>query len=195
MDKEAEPKKWPKTPAFQDKDTRELLDSTEEVKDGYYLFTSYTGGYSMLWPVDAIKQFYENNGNSFERIIFGGSNKQENYSYEITTTFESPSLHTSINTNLNSLSNSLNYNGEYKEIRSNGLNIHYANKKQEINTQNGSYSDYHFFGYIHAEDSEQGLEFIYSIGCYEVKEKRACKLDITNEENRALMLMKSIKPK
>ncbi|MDL4840514.1 hypothetical protein QQS35_08660, partial [Aquibacillus sp. LR5S19] len=43
----------PETKAFQDEFTREFMDSTEEVKDGYYLFRSKTDGYTMLFPENA----------------------------------------------------------------------------------------------------------------------------------------------
>jgi len=45
--------KLPDTIAFQDEFTREFIKSPEEVEDGYYLFESKTGGYTMLFPVNA----------------------------------------------------------------------------------------------------------------------------------------------
>jgi hypothetical protein len=53
MDAKEHPKKWPNTAAFQDEYTREFMASTKEVKDGYYLFKSKTGGYTMWFPKDA----------------------------------------------------------------------------------------------------------------------------------------------
>ncbi|UHA58892.1 hypothetical protein KDJ21_018970 [Metabacillus litoralis] len=66
-------KELPKTAAFQDEFTSSLLDSTEEVEEGHYLLESATGGYSMLWPKNAVTDgppFYQRTKDSFEKIIF-----------------------------------------------------------------------------------------------------------------------------
>ncbi|UHA58888.1 hypothetical protein KDJ21_018950 [Metabacillus litoralis] len=80
MKKEADSKELPNTAAFQDEFTRSLLDSPEEVEDGHYLFESKTGGYSMLWPKNAVTDgppFYQRTKDSFEKIIFMKQMKKE----------------------------------------------------------------------------------------------------------------------
>jgi len=68
--------------AFQDEFTRQFLDSTKEVKPGFYLFRSGTNGYTMLFPENAIlsDKFYEVDQNHFETIGIGAS-FGENISY------------------------------------------------------------------------------------------------------------------
>ncbi|MDQ0231213.1 hypothetical protein [Metabacillus malikii] len=191
--KEVERKEWPETPAFQDEDTRKMLDSTEEVQDGYYLYTSKTGGYSMLWPVDAIKQSYQNNGNAFEKVIFSGSNAKENYIYDVYTTFDNSSPESYIDIFLSNLSSTLEYNGDYKEIRDDNKSIYLAKKKTPIKTSDErEYLVYSYFSYIRDNKTEQGFEYIYSIGCYEDANVRDCAIDENKEEERALMLMKTV---
>ncbi|MDQ0231218.1 hypothetical protein [Metabacillus malikii] len=190
---EVEPKEWPKTPAFQDEDTRKMLDSTEEVQDGYYLYTSKTGGYSMLWPTDATKGHYENNGNTFEKIIFVGSNKKENYSYNVYTTFDNSSPETYIDIFLKNLSSLMNYNGQYTEINEKNKTIYFAKKKTPIKTNDGRINTvYYYFGYIRDNKTEQGFKYQYSISCFDDENARECTIDENKEEERALMLMKSV---
>ncbi|MDQ0231212.1 hypothetical protein [Metabacillus malikii] len=189
--KEVERKEWPKTPAFQDEDTREMLDSTEEVQDGYYLYTSKTGGYSMLWPVDAKLDSYDNNGDTYEKIIFGGSSKVDNYFYEIRTTFDNSAPETYIDNFLSNLSTSLKYDGEYKELKEENMSIYFAKKKKTLKFSEDR-TVHSFFSYIRNNETEQGFEFIYSIRCFDNDNSKDCAINESKEEERALMLMKSI---
>src|SRR5690625_7923114 len=50
---DADPKDLPDTIAMQDEFTREFMSSAEEEEEGYYLFESKTGGYTMLYPVNS----------------------------------------------------------------------------------------------------------------------------------------------
>ncbi|MDQ0231216.1 hypothetical protein [Metabacillus malikii] len=188
---EVEPKEWPKTPAFQDEDTRKMLDSTEEVQDGYYLYTSKTGGYSMLWPVDATKKTFQNKGDAYEKLIFGGSSEKENYFYEIRTSYNNISPKSYLENHLSNLSSTLQHDGEYKEIIDGDKIIYFAREKYTP-----KYSDnrtiYYYFSYIRDNKKEKGVEFIYSIRCYEDEKFKECEIDERKETERALMLMKSV---
>ncbi|UHA58891.1 hypothetical protein KDJ21_018965 [Metabacillus litoralis] len=80
MKKEADTKELPNTAAFQDEFTRSLLDSPEEVKEGYYLFKSKTGGYSMLWPKNAVTDgppFYQRTKIVLKKLFFMIEMKKE----------------------------------------------------------------------------------------------------------------------
>src|SRR5699024_7478237 len=68
-----DPEDLPDVTAFQDDFTREVMSSTEEVGEGYYLFESKTGGYTMWYPEEAImnKGYYERTKDTFERVSFG----------------------------------------------------------------------------------------------------------------------------
>ena len=50
---EIDAQKLPDTVALQDDFTREFIASPEEVEEGYYLFESKTGGYTMWYPKNA----------------------------------------------------------------------------------------------------------------------------------------------
>ncbi|MGG3792639.1 hypothetical protein ABEU90_17590, partial [Geobacillus thermodenitrificans] len=81
MDEQKEqPKKWPDTVAFQNEYTRKFLVSPKEVKDGYYLFRSQTGGFTMLFPEEARMDegFYERHKEDYEDLTIIGSRQKEN---------------------------------------------------------------------------------------------------------------------
>src|SRR5690625_781408 len=70
---DADPKDLPDTIAMQDEFTREFMASAEEEEEGYYLFESKTGGYTMLYSVNSKLDdiYYEKRHDSFETLHFG----------------------------------------------------------------------------------------------------------------------------
>ncbi|MDQ0231217.1 hypothetical protein [Metabacillus malikii] len=194
MKKEAEPKEWPKTPAFQDEDTRKMLDSTKEVQDGYYLYTSKTGGYSMLWPVDATKHSYENQKNNYEMIIFGGSSEKENYVYEIRTSYDAFIPESLLDSYISILSDSLQYSDEYIEIKDKSKTIYFGKKKEHfLSSEDNRRTFYYYFGLVRDINTNQGIRVIYTTRCFDPENARKCSINESKEEERALMLMKSLK--
>lgn len=68
---EASPSKLPNAEAFQDEYTRQFMYSTEEVKEGYYLFESLTEKYMMDFPEDGIVMDHiKTEDNTSETITF-----------------------------------------------------------------------------------------------------------------------------
>lgn len=63
----------PDVRAFQDEFTREFLQSTEETREGYYLFMSGTGAYKMDFPAGGIvsEKSYSINKKGFESFFIG----------------------------------------------------------------------------------------------------------------------------
>ena len=190
MKKEADSKELPNTAAFQDEFTRSLLDSPEEVEDGHYLFESKTGGYSMLWPENAINEgppFYQRTKNSFEKIIFNDRNEKENYRYSFSTTYSTYG-ESAIDSSLNLLSSGVSYFGEYKKIETDKTIIYFAKSEKSYEGAKG----YFFFSYITSKESQKGLEYIYSAECIDYSNSN-CDIDIKKEEQKALHYMKSVK--
>src|SRR5699024_4196167 len=77
---------------FQDDFTREFMKSTEEVDDGYYLFESKTGGYTMWYPEDAVmnKGYFERTKDTYERVSFGteANKDKSNIPYSVVATYD-----------------------------------------------------------------------------------------------------------
>ncbi|MFV2049602.1 hypothetical protein ACEWK1_19880 [Metabacillus sp. YM-086] len=190
MKKEADTKELPNTAAFQDEFTRSLLDSPEEVKEGYYLFKSKTGGYSMLWPKNAVTDgppFYQRTKDSFEKIIFYDRNEKGNYRYSFSTTYSTYG-ESAIDSSLNLLSSGVSYFGEYKKIETDKTHIYFAKSEKSYEGATG----YFFFSYITSKESQKGLEYIYSAECIDYS-KSNCNIEIKKEEEKALHYMKSVK--
>ncbi|XQY93785.1 hypothetical protein ACNRWW_10445 [Metabacillus sp. HB246100] len=189
MKKEVDSMELPNTKAFQDEFTRSLLDSPEEVEKGYYLFKSDTGGYSMLWPKDAVTDgppFYQRTGESFEKIQFYERNEKENYDDSFSTTFSTYG-EDSLESRLNILSSGVSYYGEYEEIETDKTLIYYAKKELPLKYSTA----YFYFGYILSKENEKGLEYIYVTQCID-ESKRNCNIDTEQEEKRALYYMQSV---
>src|SRR5699024_12565849 len=89
---EMDPKDLPNVTAFQDDFTREFMTSTEEVDDGYYLFESKTGGYTMWYPEDAVmnKGYFERTKDTYERVSVGreANKDKRNIPYYVEAKYE-----------------------------------------------------------------------------------------------------------
>src|SRR5690625_3379955 len=87
---DADPKDLPDTIAMQDDFTREFMASAEEEEEGYYLFESKTGGYTMLYPVNSKLDdiYYEKVNDSYEALHFGESKESSNVAYVIRSAYK-----------------------------------------------------------------------------------------------------------
>ncbi|BBW97546.1 hypothetical protein ACPVTF_16630 [Geobacillus icigianus] len=195
MDGKEQPKKWPNTVAFQDEYTREFMASTKEVKDGYYLFKSKTGGYTMWFPKNAVvgKGLYEKHKRDFESLTIAGDRKNENITYYIDLTYERGEQTEDMDTNLYLLSSNAytGYNGSYSKEEYDEKVIYFAKKQEDISVDDKHDILYLFFGYVKSKHSDQGVQFIYGVDCDDAK--RGCQVNVKEEEKTAKMLMKSIK--
>jgi len=183
-------KELPNTAAFQDEFTSSLLDSTEEVEEGHYLLESETGGYSMLWPKNAITDgppFYQRTKDSFEKIQFYERNEKENYDFSFSTTYSTYG-ESVIDSSLSILSDSVRYDGEYEKIETDKTLIYFAKSEKTFEEEKA----YFYFGYIASKEGQKGLEYIYSAECMD-SSKSNCNIDIKKEEEKALHYMKSVK--
>jgi hypothetical protein len=190
MDSKAQPEKLPNTVAFQDKFTREFMVSPKEVKEGYYLFKSKTGGYTMLYPKNAKidRMFYEKHKKYYESIHLGGGREKENISNYIRMTYENAKITENIDVNLDLLSTYVHYNGKYTKFKSNNNTIYFGKNEQHISNND---IIYYFFSYVKSNHSYQAVRFIYAVTCKDANQK--CNMDVQKEEERAKMFMKSIK--
>ncbi|MDL4842638.1 hypothetical protein [Aquibacillus rhizosphaerae] len=183
--------KLPETKAFQDEFTREFMDSTEEVRDGYYLFRSKTDRYTMLFPKNAeidSGAFYERNKDHFESLSFVDYSKEENYSYTYDVTY-TPFGEDALENSLEILSEKVGYGGDYKEIEEKNTRIFFAKEEKLYEADDRQMKVYGYYSYIIPKEGNVGVEFIYSADCYVEKK---CSIDPGKEEEKAIMLMKSV---
>ncbi|MDL4842640.1 hypothetical protein [Aquibacillus rhizosphaerae] len=180
----------PETKAFQDEFTREFMDSSEEVKDGYYLFRSKTDRYTMLFPENAevSRMFYERNKDFFESLSFVDYSKEENYNFKYDVNFTTYGEE-ALDNSLEILSEKIGYSGEFQKIEGENTLIYFAENEEIVEGNGNKWTVYGFYSYIILNGEDVGIEYIYSAHCYD---EETCNIDPEIEEDKALTLMKSI---
>jgi hypothetical protein len=180
--------KLPDTVAFQDEFTREFMDSTEEVEDGYYLFRSQTDGYTMLFPKNGklSQKANEVQGDFFETISFGNKSEEGHISFFHKITFEDKPTTKNIDINLEILSSSVGYNGDYEHFENEKNSYYFATDTYESDKK----EYYRYFGYIKSKNNDKGIEFLIDSTCSNVDIK--CNLGSNEQVEYALKLMKSV---
>ena len=159
---------WPETPAFKDDFTREFMDSTEEVQEGYYRFKSKTEGYTMLFPVnarvDAVS--YGISHDVYEAYIFGEKIEEENLLYDYQITYENKPATNNIEVNLDLLSHSmLVIKEKYEKFEHEGKTFYYA--KDVFATEVRDH--YSFFSYIKSNKSDKAISYSASSTCLKLE--------------------------
>src|SRR5690625_837332 len=188
---DADLKDLPDTIAMQDEFTREFMSSAEEEEEGYYLFESRTGGYTMLYPVNSkqSKMSYEKTEDSFEMLHFGEGKESSDVPFYVRSTYKQGKNTNDTELYLSLLSESLDYDGEYEEIELDNKFIYFARKSSKVDSNKDNVFD--FFGYIKSKDSNQGVQYIYVVTCFD--EEDDCDYDFDAVEDEAKKLMRSIK--
>ena len=184
--------KTPDTAAFKDDFTKDFMDSPKEVKDGYYLFKSKTGGYTMLYPVNATldNSYYERHKDYYEAIYYGDSYSKSNIAYSVKATYEDKQITEDIDVNLDLLKDSLDYSGGFQKLNSKDQAYYYAKKIDKVGKKGDVQKFYEFFSYIKSHKSHQAIRFLYTITCADNTKK--CVINEKKEEEKAKMLMKSV---
>lgn len=184
--------KQPGTAAFQDDFTREFMDSPKEVKDGYYLFKSKTGGYTMLYPKNAEvdQSYYQRDKDNYEEIYYGENIRGKNITYYVNLTYENSATTEFKDVNLNILPEAVGYKGNYQKFKSDNKTIYYAKDTQHTKHSKNPATAYRFFSYINADDNKQGIQYIYTVTCTD--KTKDCDINLKKEEDIAKMLMRSV---
>ena len=153
----------PNVVAFQDDFTREFMASTVEVEEGYYLFKSKTGGYTMLYPENAKMDeiYYEMPGEAFEAIQFGESKETNEFEYYVRAIYNSTLRARSAAELKDVLSSYIEYDGIYEIIEYKDKTIHFATT--EYVARNGKGITYRFFAVIMSNDSNQAVSMRYNV--------------------------------
>src|SRR5690625_3416645 len=173
---EADQKDLPDTSAMQDDFRRDFMASAEEEEEGYYLFESKTGGYTMLYPVNSKLDdiYYQKRHDSYEALHFGASKERSDVTCYALATYNHGEVADRLSTQFKLLSGSLDYDGEYEEIELDNKVIYFARKKYI--TKGGNRSSYRFFGLIKSNDPEQIVRYKYNVICFD--EQKGCDDDL-----------------
>ncbi|MBD1221844.1 hypothetical protein [Virgibacillus halodenitrificans] len=172
----------PDVRAFQDEFTREFLQSTEETREGYYLFMSGTGAYKMDFPAGGIvgEKGYALEGERFESFRIGVKEKQIASSINFKYKNEKRN---NVEVNLDMLKTSMNKSLQFEKLSLKGKDIYLARFENE----SGSYG---MVGYIQNKLSTGGVSAIYTSECTE--RPKSCE-DINEiNNNKMINWLKSI---
>ncbi|WP_164219225.1 hypothetical protein [Virgibacillus sp. YIM 98842] len=187
---EMDPSELPDVIAFQDDFTREFMGSLEEVEDGYYLFESKTGGYTMMYPQNAKMDhlFYQRTGDNYEYIQLGENEETNEFNYYVRATYDEGRRAVESETLLNLLSTYVSYEGDYEKIDNTDTTIYFATT--EYVTESGKSTTNRFFGTAMSNNSDQSVRFIYNL--IDDNEDADNAVDLESIQGSVLEIMKSI---
>ncbi|KZZ84982.1 hypothetical protein AS29_007985 [Bacillus sp. SJS] len=160
--------------AVKDEYTKGYLSSAKAVEGGFYQFESKTGGYSMLFPADAVISEHfanEKKENYFEAIMYSGTIEKGEVNTQVI--YEDLPITKDIEANLDLLSTSVSYDGEYKESKVHANTIYLGEKT----TEQDGFINFNDFAFIKSNKGNQAVRFMYSSTCH--REDQAC---ISNKE-------------
>ncbi|WP_164218655.1 hypothetical protein [Virgibacillus sp. YIM 98842] len=158
---EMDPDDLPEVIAFQDDFTREFISSLDEVEDGYFLFESKTGGYTMKYPENARMDqlYYEMPDDKFEDIQFGEGEETNDHEYGVRATYDKGGRSSEFNRLKGVFEARTSYEGNYESIEYDDKTIHFATS--EYFDQDGEIISYNFLGIIMSNYSDQSVSMAY----------------------------------
>lgn len=174
--------------AYNDHFTKKFIDIKKEVNEGYYSYNSMTDGYTMLFPADAkmIKDEFAVNANIFEQYHFVIDDKKDKKVDNYRVTYENRSITSDIKLNLDILSNSAGYNGEFKEYQHEGNTYYFA--KNVID--NEGKTNYQYLSYIKSNYGDQSVSYYLNSSCSDSEE--SCKIDPKKLEKEFKLMIESV---
>ncbi|WP_164218653.1 hypothetical protein [Virgibacillus sp. YIM 98842] len=186
---EMDPAELPDVIAFQDDFTREFMSSLEEVEDGYYLFESKTGGYTMMYPENAKMDqlFYESTGDNYEYIQFGENEETNNYTYYVRATYNAGSIASDLRGLQGILAAHTGYEGDYEASEYEDKTIHFATT--EYVTQSGESTTNRFLVIVMSNDSDQAVSIRYNVISDNNKDNN---INLNNIKKEVMSIMESI---
>ncbi|WP_152658124.1 hypothetical protein [Oceanobacillus sp. CFH 90083] len=177
----------PDVTAFRDEFTREFMISTEPIKEGYYLFQSKTGGYTMMYPENARLDnlYYESPSDGYEAIQYTENVEEKEYEYVVRVTYNHGERANNLEELKVLMESRTNYNGEYETIDSEDKIINYATT-DSVSRKGGRIS-YQFLGIIQSPKNNQSLSYNYNIVTHTENN-----IDLDNIEEEVLEMIESV---
>src|SRR5690625_4118114 len=186
-----DPGKLPNLPAFQDDFTREFMGSIDEIEDGFYLFKSKTGKYTIMYPGNAKMQrtFYGFTGENYEKLRYaGGDEEVTGATYTVDLSFKHNKDTIRFDTHLSVVSRGVRYEGEFEKIETDDTEIYFA--KNTIPVDGERIGSYNFFGVVKSKESNKTLNYNYMVYCE--RDAKSCDYDIEGIEKHVKKLMRSV---
>ncbi|WP_332651682.1 hypothetical protein, partial [Lysinibacillus sp. 54212] len=188
------PEKKLLTAALQDDFTKEFIPSSKETEEGYYTFESGVGGYTMLFPINAVmdQTYYQYRDQEYEAIFFGEGREEENNGYSVVGHFEDRKITRLIDSNLDLMigSKKLITTEDFEKYTIRDNDIYFAEYKHNIDDDKNGYN-LNFLGYIKSRTSDKAIRLTYSSTCLSKTEE--CHLDLAQERERAKKIFHSVR--
>ncbi|MBA4536911.1 hypothetical protein H1Z61_07085 [Bacillus aquiflavi] len=197
--------KWttPDTPAFQDQFTREFLLKDGEAPEGFHLFESGTGKYTMIFPDNYViekESYYRKKGRSSgvintENIYLrlGDTHLEKNKLLKGIKLFLKPDGNVLIDADLKILLEQIDAPSDTKieTIKDDNKTVYYAENIDNYEAEGGNINtNFFLYGFITDNHSKQSLYFNLRQKCFDSSEK--CEIDFDKEKAMALKMLESI---
>ena len=161
------------------------------MSDGYYLFESKTGGYTLPFPADArIDQIhYEKVKDHYEGIKFGSdSERVTGESYTMYVTYEHPTKPDDPDIQLSLVKNAVDYDGQFDKKEHEDVTHYFAQTKYVLSDKKSSV--YYFLGLVQSNNSNQLIRYRYKVRCPD--EQQGCNYDLEAIEQEVEKIMTSV---
>ena len=177
--------------------TSQFISDLPEEKN-FNRFNSKTGKYSMLYPNGFyMTDIFYHYDNYYESWIADQSNEIENKvvsNKEIQIMYrENKEKRTE--GKLNILLNDVSYEGQHKKMTEDNKTIYYGQSHFAVNGKNveildpNKYEPNHFFAFIVDNETQQFVEIVYSLYCFDEK---SCNINVQEEEKFFTKMYESV---
>ncbi|MGN7286131.1 hypothetical protein ACTHP3_14500 [Shouchella rhizosphaerae] len=173
--------------AVEDEFTKEFLVSTD-VEPGFHQMRGKLDGFEMLIPENGIISdlLHDIENDAVETLIYTFNNHSEKKLYDVKLMYYRKYPEEVKQNYLNVFKDEVGFDGEYKYVEANGLEIYYGSFEDE--DKYGPYLRY--FGYLFSIDDNQSISFSFAAMCQGGEE---CSLSLEEEAGLAEKLMYSIR--
>ncbi|UAC47613.1 hypothetical protein K6959_13210 [Bacillus aquiflavi] len=197
--------KWttPDTPAYQDEFTREFFLKDGEAPEGFHLFESGTGKYTMIFPANYVVEessYYRKKGRgsgviNTENVYLhqDGVHPKKNQQIKGINLFLKPDGNVLVDAALRVMLKKINAPSDTKieTIKDDNKTVYYAENISDYEAEDGSINTTFFlYGLITDNRSKQALYFNLRQKCFDSNEK--CEIDFDKEKAMALKMLESV---
>ena len=195
----------PDTTAFSHDFTKVFLVKDAETPEGFHLFESGTGKYTILFPENYVMSdgsYYKKTGNTsdvpdMENVYMQkeGISPKENQMIKGIKLALHPGGNVLIDSTLRIMLEDLNApaNTKVEQYEDENKTVYYAENIEEYHADDGSIDTYfYFYGFIADTNSKQALYFELEDTCFNSDSKK-CEIDFEKENKMGLEMMKSVK--
>lgn len=162
---EMNPKDLPEGRAFEDEFTRGLLQSTEEVSQGYYSFVAKNRKWKSAFPKDGLTNDLDyTSKDNFESLIYTDWEDGKDTSATVNVSYYSSFNPGHVESKKNGLRSKTGYHLDFEEIPRDNQTYYIASFEEKVEEEKNALL-YGYVAYIQKESEAGGIYVIYRISC------------------------------